>query len=110
MKNCLTRDFLENLLNGDGWVRYQGKDYFFNGCRCVTDEKGIIVVFLEIYDMSTRKDDNDIHIQEATPQDCIEAMLKMPFFNGKTFWEVENEIEWTDGPENNECESNTITS
>jgi len=29
-------------------------------------------------------------------QESFEAFLKEPLFDGKTFWEVEKEIEWVD--------------
>jgi hypothetical protein len=31
-----------------------------------------------------------------TTLECVEAFLKARIFNGKTFWEVESEINWVD--------------
>lgn len=28
--------------------------------------------------------------------ECLSNFLKAPIFNGKTFWEAENEIKWVD--------------
>lgn len=34
--------------------------------------------------------------QKSNMAECAEEFLEISIFNGKTFWEVENEIEWVD--------------
>lgn len=35
-------------------------------------------------------------INGYTKQESLNAFLKEPFFDGKTFWEAEKEMEWVD--------------
>ncbi len=92
-----TRVFLENLLYEDCWARYKGHDLFFNGCQCEHDTKGRIVsVRLEVYDETTGT--TLFSSENQTQTECLDALVSAPIFGGKTFWEVEHELVWTDGP------------
>lgn len=98
MKNADTRDFLEELAHGEGFVRYKGKDFLFHGCMFRADDRGKPVsFFMDIFDLSAR--DYVWKTEKKTPEEAMEAFRAEPLIDGMTFWELEPELEWTDGPE-----------
>lgn len=98
MKNATTRDFLEEIEHGQAYVRYAGKDYFINGCQCRVDEdENILSCIMNIQNLCDVR--MEWAIEKATPEDAMKAFLSEPLIEGKTFWELEPDLEWTDGPE-----------
>ncbi|MBQ7251998.1 MAG: hypothetical protein IJS32_05285 [Kiritimatiellae bacterium] len=96
-----TRTFLEKLHYEDCWARYRGHDLFFNGCQCELDAMGRVVSSrLEVCDET--EETTLFAIQKPTQAECLDALLASPVFDGRTFWEIENELVWTDGPEHTE--------
>ncbi len=95
MINGNASEFIEELTYQDHYAYYQGKKYFFNGCQCQCDAEGNIVnVTLEVYNLTT-----NIAIFSTTQNsiaECIAAFEEAKIFDGKTFWEVEKDIEWVD--------------
>lgn len=68
---------------------------FFNGCQTSKDDTGnIISVSLEIYNLSTDKTVFSVTKPSAT--ECIEAFEDTPIWHRKTFWDVENQMQWVD--------------
>ena len=100
MKNADTRDFLEEIEHGEAYVRYGGTDYFVNGCQCTWDEKTgeILSCSMNIFTVS-----GSVRYvwktEKKTPEEAMKAFLSEPLIDGRTFWELEPDLEWTDGPE-----------
>lgn len=95
MINGNAHEFIDKLYYEDHYAIYNGDKYFFNGCQTKKDANGHIKnVLLEIYNLSINKIVFSTINLSAT--DCIEIFEETPIWNGKTFWEVENEIEWVD--------------
>ena len=95
MINGNASDFIENLSYEDNYAFFRGNKYFFNGCQVRKNDEGkIIEVRLEVYNLT----ENTMVFSIKTPsiQKCIEAFENAEIFDGKTFWEAENEIEWVD--------------
>lgn len=88
-------EFIDKLYYEDHYVIYNGYKYFFNGCQTKKDIHGKIkTVTLEIYNLSMSKTFFSVTKQSAI--DCIEAFEEAPIWNGKTFWEVESNMQWVD--------------
>ncbi|MBP5389153.1 MAG: hypothetical protein J6Y27_02235 [Bacteroidales bacterium] len=99
MKNATTRDFLEEIEHGEAYVRYGRKDYFINGCQCEVDEnEEILSCIMNIQNLT----DGGViwAIERKTPGEAMDAFLSEPLIDGKSFWQLEPDLEWTDGPEN----------
>ena len=87
--------FVEELACQDHYALFQSKILFFNACQCRFNESGkMISAALEVYNLT----DNTVLF--STEQDncsrCIEQFENAAIFNGKTFWQVEQDIEWVD--------------
>lgn len=86
-------EFINKLYYEDHYVLYNGKKYFFNGCQSKKDTDGkVISVRLEIYDIS-----NDTILFSATKAsatECMEAFEESPIWDGKTFWDIESQMQW----------------
>ncbi len=95
MINGNASEFINELIYQDHYANYQGQKYFFNGCQCKYDMSGnIVTATLEVYNLTS----NEIVFsttQNNTVQ-CIDIFENAKIFNGKTFWEVEKDIEWVD--------------
>ena len=95
MINGKASDFIDKLYYEDHYVIYNGNKYFLNGCQTQKDNEGnIVTVRLEVYNLSA--DETVLSISMPSSSECIEVFEGSPIWNGKTFWEVENEIEWVD--------------
>ena len=93
MKNAETRDFLEEMQHGEGFVRYRGKDYFIHGCMVKQGQVDkTLSFFMDVYDMATRA--YIWKTEKKTPEEAMDAFLSEPLIDGKTFWELESELEW----------------
>lgn len=93
MINGDPHEFLESIYSGQDTVYlFRGIKYWYQG----------------YYDPETQMHHMEIW-QEDPPEpgyiwtyeskkfeDCMAAFLKAPVFGGKTYWEAEEEIEWTD--------------
>ena len=91
MINGDSREFIDGLYYGDErFFMYNGKKYFVEGYS--EDEKRILVVY--IFEPA----DNDFEWRAVSnvrdyPVAEFEAAK---IFDGKSFWEVEKDIEWVD--------------
>ena len=95
MINGDANEFIDGLYYGDErFFLYKGCKYFIEG---YTDEKGLSM--LNLYIMEDPDDpNNDFKWSALADGDHfpVEKFEKAPIFNGKTFWEVEKDIEWVD--------------
>lgn len=84
--------FIEGLHYGDErFFLYKGKKYFIQG-YCGDDKNPI----LEIYQIEC---DDGLHWIARSDNDYafpVKAFEEAKIFDGKSFWDVENEIEWVD--------------
>ncbi len=95
MINGKVSEFVEELSYQDHYANYKGQKYFFNGCQCQCDTNGkIIAATLEIYNLTTHQTVFTT-TQEGIEQ-CIDTFENAKIFDGKTFWDVEKEMEWVD--------------
>lgn len=100
MKSGNTREFLECIDHQDAGLKYHDRYFFVNGCSCDWDVKTgkILWARIEVYettDASGRDWIADVcSITRPTVDDCIDAFTHAPLIDGKTFWELENELEW----------------
>ncbi len=84
-------EFIDGLHYGDErFFLFRGRKYFIQGYS----EKG-----RRILEMFTIDSDVDVIKWEAFSLNKhypVEAFEKAKIFDGKSFWEVENEIQWVD--------------
>lgn len=95
MINGNISEFIDELTYQDHYVTFNGKKYFFNGCQCKFDNRGKVKeARLEVYNLT----DNQtlVSITESDTAKCIETLASLPLFYGKTLYEVEHEMTWTD--------------
>ena len=89
------KDFIEKLHYEDHYVIYNGDKFFFNGCRTKTLPKGSVeYVSLEVYNLTT--DETIFATKKVSASDCIIAFEEAPIWGGKTFWEIESDMQWVD--------------
>ena len=90
MINGNSQEFIDGLYYGDErFFVYCKKKYFIQG-YCENED-----YVLEIYIIEPS--DNKFHWKAISDTDYpIEQFEMLKIFNGKTFWEVESEIEWVD--------------
>ena len=91
MINGKTNEFLDNLWVGEEVIfTYNGKKYFAQG---YTRDDNISVHEVQLWEpeekLVWRKEGGDA-------SDRMAAFQNEPIFDGKSFWEVEKEIEWVD--------------
>lgn len=88
-------EFIDKLYYEDHYVIYNGDKYFFNGCQTSKDSTGSVInVTLEIYNLSTDK--TIFSVTKSSATECVETLEDAPIWNGKTFWEVESQMQWVD--------------
>ncbi len=89
------RDFIEKLSYEDHYVIYNEEKYFFNGCQAqYNSENNITSYKLEIYNITKRK--TVFSIISPTIIECINNLEEARIWNGKSFWDVEKEMQWVD--------------
>ena len=99
MKRGNTREFLEHIAAQDAYVHYKDRFFFVNGC-CVDWEKDtrkVVSVHLEMYELDIDEGNaiTDVcSITKPTVDEVIEEFTRIPLIEGRTFWELENELEW----------------
>ncbi len=74
---------------------YKGKEYMVQGWH---QRDGLYTIVLETELPDDFPPDQDYMWQkiDTEMEACAEAFLAAPIWDGKTFWEVESEITWTD--------------
>ena len=97
MKKGNTREFLETIALHDAWLRLGDRGFFVNGCCTIKDENGAEYSRIEIYEMKSDLQTwvRDVcSITKPAVREEIEEFTSIPLIDGKTFWELENELEW----------------
>lgn len=89
MKNGNVREFVDHIHYGDElWFIYYGKKYFLEGW---TNND---ILELCLYEMS---DNGNEYIWKGdTIHYPVESFLEAKIWNGKSFWDIEQDIEWVD--------------
>ena len=91
MINGDINEFIDGLYYGDErFFIYDGNKYFIQGYY--ETER----FTLELYIIENPENDFEWHICSKDKQYLVEEFEKAKIFNGKSFWEVEKEIEWVD--------------
>ena len=89
------KEFIDKLSYEDHYVIYSGEKFFFNGCQVTKDKQGNIVkVVLEIYNLS--RNTTIFSTAQRSISNCIAEFEKAKIWNGKSFWEVEKDMQWVD--------------
>lgn len=70
---------------------YRGVKYWFQGY--MPDNS---TVHMEVFQVDPEKDGYIWEYDGKTIEECHEAFLGAPIFDGKTFWDAEQDIEWVD--------------
>ncbi len=89
------KEFISKLSYEDHYAVYNGKKYFFNGCQTAKGDDGrIIKVTLEIYDLDAGK--TVFSTSKPSAEECISEFENAKMWDGKSFWDVEQEMQWVD--------------
>ena len=84
-------EFMDKLWDGEEVIyTYNGKKYFSQGYN---REDGTYRFELQLWEPYA---ETLWFIEGLERQESLDAFLKEPLFDGKTFWEVEKVIEWVD--------------
>ena len=87
--------FIDQLSYEDHYVLFNGVKYFLNGCQVNKNDEGkIISVRLEVYDLTSQT--TIYSVTKKNVFECLVAFQDAKIWNGKSFWEVEQDIEWVD--------------
>ncbi|MDR2827800.1 MAG: hypothetical protein LBV51_00075 [Acholeplasmatales bacterium] len=110
MKNFDVNDFVDSMYYTDYFVYYEEKEYHFNGGMKNFDKDALgnyINPFnFRVYIVSEGEYLNDRYIQKrivfendvifeikrASGEECVQEFLKAKVWNGKTFFEVQEEF------------------
>ncbi len=91
MINGNPNDFLDTIYSCQDIIYiFNGIKYWFQG---YTEDN---TVHMEIFQYIPANDDYIWEYNSDTIEKCLNSFLAAPIFDGKTFWDVENEIEWVD--------------
>ena len=95
MINGKASDFIECLSYEDNYAIFNGNKYFFNGCQTQKNSLGeVICVTLEVYDLMNKT--TIYSVTKKSISECLVAFQEAKIWNEKSFWEVEQDIEWVD--------------
>lgn len=84
-------EFVDKLWGGEELIyTYDGKKYFSQGYIL---DNGQYRFELQEWEP---KEKMLWYVEGLTHQKSFDDFMKLPIFNGKTFWQVEQEIEWVD--------------
>ena len=91
MINGNPNEFLEVVASGQD-ITYKFKEdiYWFQGYNKGDKFR------MEIFKHIPAEEGFTWECEEETYLDCLNRFINDPIFDGKTFWEVEQEIEWGD--------------
>lgn len=91
MKNSDVNEFIDGLYYGDErFFLYDGNKYFLQG-YCVDGKP-----MLELYIIENPAVFFEWHTISHNGKYPVEEFENAKIFNGKSFWEIEKEIEWVD--------------
>jgi len=83
--------FLDNLYIGvEMYIRFEGNDYFIQGYD--HDD------FYHLEKWNYNHDDGMAwEYDSQSKEECVQAFLNAPMWNGRKFFEAEKDMEWIDG-------------
>lgn len=99
MKLGNTREFLECIAAEDADVEYNGRHFFVSGCWQEWDPttKKTLRAGLEMYELEREGGvaiADICSIIKPTVEEVMAEFTRIPLIDGKTFWELENELAW----------------
>ena len=90
MINGDPNDFLDTVYSGQEiFFIYRGNHYMYQG---YTQQEGLLTMEL----IPITEDDKPVWKCTVAFDECLDVFQKAPIFDGKTFWDAEKDIEWTD--------------
>ena len=90
MINGDVNEFVDHIKYGDELIfKYEGKTYFLEGLF----ENEIFTLYLDRWNPPA---DDYIWLASSKERYPADEFLKAKIWDGKSFWEVENQIEWID--------------
>lgn len=85
-------EFLDSIYNcSDTIYIYEGKKYWSHGWMLDED-----TVHMEVFQYNPSSEDIIWEYNGKNLEEALEEYVEARIFDGKTFWEVEHEIEWVD--------------
>ena len=85
-------DFLDRIYSCQDTVYiYNGIKYWFQGYMPNKD-----TVHMEVFQYQPAKEDYIWEYDGKTIAECWKSFVNAPIFEGKSFWNVEQQIEWVD--------------
>jgi hypothetical protein len=92
MINGDANEFLDKAYTGQDLIYiYHGIKYWFQG---YSDENG--VKHMEVVQYKPASEGYIWEHDDQSMENCLSAFVEAPIFDGKRFWDVEQEIEWVD--------------
>ncbi len=89
-------EFIDNLTMQDEMVRYNGNLYLFYGIRFDNDA-GEYIASVDRFGKNIYEFEAEIFRYRSTSlSDCLNHLLEDNYWNGKSFWDVEKEMQWVD--------------
>lgn len=93
MTNGNPNAFLDRIYSGQDTVYvFRGNKYWCQGYA----RQGAQIWRLEVFQCAPPLDGFVFEYESKSVIECVEAYIKAPIFEGKSFWEVESEIKWVD--------------
>ncbi len=96
MEGGNVNEFLDSITYQDTAVLFRGKRYCFNPISPISEESQYA---WDIYIWSGKHDEDEIPVASfagKSPEECLKKFLASPIWDGKTFWEAEQEMTWVD--------------
>ncbi len=94
------KEFVDNLYYGsEMYFIYKGKKYFIQGWYEKPTHFLVLDYDYEVEPYDAKNPSCDKNIWEYASEDasdCVKAFLAAPLWDGKTFYEVEKEMTWTE--------------
>ncbi len=89
MKNGNVNEFVDHIHYGDElWIIYRGRKFLLEGW---TNDGTLDLCLFEV------AENGEMHVWKGdTHHYSVEAFLRAEIWDGRSFWEAEQEIEWVD--------------
>ena len=89
MKNGNVNEFVDHIYYGDElWFLYKDTKYFLEGL-CINGES-------KLYLFEMKENGAEYSWPVSGHRYPAESFLNAKLFDGKSFWEIEKEVEWVD--------------
>ncbi len=96
MENGNVKEFVDNLIMQDEIVKYNGKMYYFYGIRYNENLNKYVASIDRFGENIFQFEAEFFNYESESFSDCLDHLLDDKYWNGKSFWEVESEMEWVD--------------